>query len=155
MKGEGNKRQIGLPMRIWENPVWSSRGRVRVWGCWVCGCGVWGCVGGVWGWWGVRKILGIFWEISREIPEFSRNFPGNFRGIHGIRITKSDIMERKINIFTFRLKKNNSEIMLNPPVQYLRNSNFCPIWRFFPTPFICIPVQLDWSTISIKLIDTA
>ena len=63
---------------------------------------------------------------------------GIFLGISGwsrVPRTKIDILNRQIKIFTVGLKENNSEIMLNPPAQYLRKFNFHAFTQVLPNTF--------------------
>ena len=78
------------------------------------------------------------WVVVRGwgVGEFSWEFWGNFLENSGIfRLvprTKIDILNRQIKIFTVGLKENNSEIMLNPPAQYLRKFNFHVFTQVLP-----------------------
>ena len=78
--------------------------------------------------------------------EFSEKFLRNFRKISGkfpvkcvvIRKREIEIVKRQNNILMKGLYENNSTIMLNPPVKYLRKCNFSQIARLFPTPFMYV-----------------
>ena len=80
-----------------------------------------------------RKYPRNFREISGKFPEISRKFPEILRDGRNIHF---DIVKRQIKNFSIGLQKNNSEIMPDPPVEYLRNVNFTLIIRFFPTGFM-------------------
>ena len=86
----------------------------------------WGVGVGWGGGWGI--FLGIFGKF----PGKFWNFPGIFRLVPR---TKIDILNRQIKIFTVGLKENNSEIMLNPPAQYLRKFNFHAFAQVLPNTF--------------------
>ena len=82
-------------------------------------------MGGGWGW--------VIWGVGKGYRWGCRNFPRNFRKFSGeisgkfpvkckvIRKREIEIANRKINIFTKDLQKNNPEIILSSPVEYLRN----------------------------------
>ena len=55
------------------------------------------------------------WEFSLEFLEISWII------LELVPRTKIDILNRQIKIFTVGLKKNNPEIMLNPPAQLGKN----------------------------------
>ena len=90
-----------------------------------------GWVGRGWGgmmWvWGTPGVYGNFWGVSG-------NFPGNFQEISGkfpkivgvIRGVQHDTTQRQIKILTHGLDQNDPTIMLNSPVQYLKNFIFTP-----------------------------
>ena len=84
-----------------------------------------------WGWDG--GVSGNIREISEKFPEIYRKFPEILRDGRNIHF---DIVKRQIKNFSIGLQKNNSEIMPDPPVEYLRNVNFMPIIRFCPTGLI-------------------
>ena len=90
--------------------------------------------------------------------EFSGKFPRKFRKISGkfpvkysvIRKREIHIAGRQNNILISSLWENNSTIIPDPPVEYLRKCIFHPIMRLFPTGFIYI--QLDCDSISRNVI---
>ena len=49
---------------------------------------------------------------------------------------KNDLVKREIKIFSKFLQKMKAEIMLYPPLEYLRKYKICPMCRFLPDPFI-------------------
>ena len=77
--------------------------------------------------------VGIFREISEKIR-------GNFAEISGkcsvIRKREIHIVRRQNNISIKGLWENNSTIIPDPPVEYLRNGNLNVFRRLFPTPFM-------------------
>ena len=90
---------------------------------------------GAWGGLGGGKGVGVGWGGGWGIWEISwiiLDFPGIFRLVPR---TKIDILNRQIKIFTVGLKENNSEIMLNPPAQYLRKFNFHAFAQVLPNTF--------------------
>ena len=75
---------------------------------------------------GDGEIFGKFLKIFEEIS-------GKFRGKHGvIRKREIKIMKRQNKILTHGLHENESTIMTDSPVQYLRNGNFHSNVPFLP-----------------------
>ena len=83
-----------------------------------------------WIWLDIKEFWGIFLGNFGKFPGKFWNFPGIFRLVPR---TKIDILNRQIKIFTVGLKENNSEIILNPPDQYLRKFNFHSFTQVLPT----------------------
>ena len=75
------------------------------------------------GGWGCMMFLRNFREISAK---FSGNFRENSEKIMVIRKRENDIVKREIKIFIIGLQENNSEIIPDSPVEYLRNGNLIP-----------------------------
>ena len=71
-----------------------------------------------------------------------RNFPRNFRKFPGkcvmIRKREIHIVACQNNILINDLWENNSTIIPDPPVEYLRNDNLNAFRHVFPTTFIYI-----------------
>ena len=85
-----------------------------------------GRVDGGWGGWG--WVVGV----SGNFREFSRKFPrvfGDYRKL------QRDIVQRQNKISTHGLYQNDSTIMTDSPVEYLRKTIFDAITEEFPTPF--------------------
>ena len=111
------------------------------WGIWKgVEWGGWGGGGVVWCGYGVPRgcmeISGEFLVIFREI---SRKFPKIVGVIRGV---QHDTTQRQIKILTHGLDQNDPTIMLNSPVQYLKNFIFTPNWHLSPNPFIYIYVRI-------------
>ena len=81
-----------------------------------------------------------FSKKFRKIPRRFGKFPGIFRkDVTWMLHIKSDIVKRKIKIFTNGLQKKNPEFMLDSLLEYLRKIKMHQIGRVLPTTFIYIP----------------
>ena len=118
-------RGVGKTWNRWRNQ------KRRKWS-WSWGWDIWGVgrVGVVGNGWGVRKLLGNFRVISGRVPEivgYGRNL---WYHMH--------IPYRQNNILIHGLSQKYPTIMIDSPVQYLRNWSLSPIHRFhvsrFPPP---------------------
>ena len=65
---------------------------------------------------GYPGVYGNFWGVSGKIPKIV----GVIRGV------QHDIEQRQIKILTHGLDQNDPTIILNSPVQYLKNFIFTP-----------------------------
>ena len=78
-------------------------------------------------------------EISENFPGSFRELSWNFPRIFGdYRKLQRDIVQRQNKISTQGLYQNDSTIMTDSPVEYLRKTIFDAITEEFPTPFIYI-----------------
>ena len=104
------------------------------------GCGVWG----VWISWGIvgngygRDMGGVpggCTEISEKFPGNFREITGNFREIsRNFRNLQYDVAEWENKILIHGLCQNYPTIMMDSPVQYLRNFILPPITHFYLPP---------------------
>ena len=95
---------------------------------WGIGCGwvVWGMMGKGDRWW-CRNF-------PKNFRKFSRKFPVK---CSVIRKREIHIVRWQNNILINGLWENNSTIITDSPVEYLRNGNLHVFRRLFTTPFTC------------------
>ena len=118
---------------------------------------------GVWMWGTPKGKRSGGGENFREFPRYLsgnfREFPWKSRqGWGGSLDTKNDIVTRQLKIVGHGLHEMNSMIILDSPVEYLRNDKYHQRYHLFPHPFICLTYhygnllilqnQTQWSLLS-------
>ena len=102
----------------------------------VLGVGEWY---GVWVIRGVGGGVGISEKFLKIFAKIYSKFPVK---CSMIRKREIHIVRRQNNILINDLWENNSTIISDSPVEYLRNDNLYVSLYLFPTPFTCVSVSL-------------
>ena len=91
--------------------------------------------------------MGVGGRVGEISGKYSRNFREISGKIPGIRKREIDVVKRQNEILMYGLRENNSTMIPDTPVEYLRNSNLDAFRRLFPTPFISYHQFSSYSTL--------